>query len=156
MSKKCLFDCKAQQKIKKLSKKYFFYCKAQQKNKQLSKKCIFDCKAQQKTKKCQKSVPGGVFYPVVFFNSVHPVVKNSLACKNVKGGNLSSGLAMRDNQHGSARKCTEAHGSDVVLLCARKRTEAKYGRSGLVYCRGPVWFILCYKPDRSQTVEPKC
>ena len=62
-------------KGKSWPKKCLFFCKAQQKIKKLSKKCLFDCKAQQKTKNCQKSVPGGVFYPVVFFNSVHPVSK---------------------------------------------------------------------------------
>ena len=68
--KKCLFFCKAQQKIKKLSKKCFFDCKAQQKIKKWSKKCLFDCKAQQKSKNCQKSA---------FF-----IVKRSKKQKNVK------------------------------------------------------------------------
>ena len=97
-SKKCLFDCKAQQKIKKWSKTCFFFCKAQQKIKKLSKKCLFDCKAQQKTKKCQKSVPGGVFYPVVFFNSVHPVgVCHMDSCGDARNSisrNFSSKIAL--------------------------------------------------------------
>ena len=71
------------------------------------------------------------------------IVKNSLVSKTERGGNKPSGLAMRDNHHGSARKLTEAHGSPrkarfglvkgLVHGSARKRTEGSHGRSGLVY-----------------------
>ena len=112
MSKKCFFDCKAQQKIKKLSKKCFFDCKAQQKIKKMLKKCFFDCKARQKSKKCEKNAflivkrskrskivkkvaGGGVFYPVVFFNSVHPVL-----CLRVDFG---FGVGLTLDQRGQAK-----------------------------------------------------
>ena len=65
---------------------------------------------------------------------------NRLSVKTQRADMASPGLAMRDSQHGSARKPTEAHGSPrkgpvwfVRGFGARKRTEAKYGRSGLVY-----------------------
>ena len=58
------------------------------------------------------------------------IVKNSLVSKTERGGNLPSGSGLATNHHGSARKLTEAHGSDVVLLCARKQNT-----------EGPVWSI---------------